>query len=413
MLKHVLPRWFLLAGMSLSLPMAGCAGAVIDEAEGVEDVSDEITDVPQSVVKRQSIGNCWLYATASWVESMELAANDTELNASESYWTYWHWFEQLVNGEVSTEIDTGGSWDSATYLIKRYGVVPEGKFISDEAEAEMSTQQADALAAMNEELKEGSLSTPEARRNRKKVRAALDRAWGLSSSMKGQMTRVFGVGYTRNLTTRSSSGGSETASTTGTSIKRARSIAARYSTGPGKPVVTKTLEQAIASWQEVYYPGGVSSRRDFQKRFQRALHDRQPVIVSWFVDFNALDSQGRFFKPPTRPGHQGGHMTVMEDYQIKNVPGFGTLEAGTVEERPDALEAALSNSAEIEFVRVKNSWGSFREDRQFSTPGYHDLYLAYLNGPVQSCDEKDDGSPDTSSCWDETPLGDVVLPPGY
>ena len=41
-------------------------------------------------------------------------------------------------------------------------------------------------------------------------------------------------------------------------------------------------------------------------------------------------------------------------------------------------------------------------------PGYHDLYMKYLNGPVKQCAE---GS--TTNCWNTVPFNDIVLPPGY
>ncbi|MER3404079.1 MAG: hypothetical protein C4289_01925, partial [Chloroflexota bacterium] len=78
-------------------------------------------------------------------------------------------------------------------------------------------------------------------------------------------------------------------------------------------------------------------------------------------------------------------MVAMSDYQIENVPGFGTLKAGVDETRPEALQAALSPSAKIEFIRIKNSWGSYRRDREFVLPGYHDLYMRYLDGPIKEC----------------------------
>ena len=39
--------------------------------------SDDITDVNHTDVERQSIGNCWLYAHATWIESMNLTATGT------------------------------------------------------------------------------------------------------------------------------------------------------------------------------------------------------------------------------------------------------------------------------------------------------------------------------------------------
>ena len=104
-------------------------------------------------------------------------------------------------------------------------------------------------------------------------------------------------------------------------------------------------------------------------------------------------------------------MVIMYDYEVSNVPGYGTLPAGVEETRPEALQAALSPDAEVKFFRVKNSWGTSRPDRGENAllPGYHDLYVTYLNGPIKQCD-----SSNTSDCrWDIQPWWDVVLPAGY
>jgi hypothetical protein len=398
-----------LAALGLGACLSGCLG--VDGGESAA-TGGAITDVDQSIVKRQSIGNCWLYATASWLESMELSATNSELNASESYWTYWHWYEQILDSEL-LEVSTGGSYYVASGIIRRRGVIPEADFIASESELEMSMRQHDALDRINAALKPGGeLATDEAKADAGRVRASLDRAWDLSPEVREHMTQVFGRRFERDLLDKNDDG-EELASTDGTPIMRARDVAARFSSGPGTEAEDKTLSDALDSWREVSYSTWSEEyARATQKRFQRALHDRQPVIVSWFVDFNALDDEGRFFAPPATPGRQGGHMTVMEDYQINDVPGFGSLLAGVLETRPEALEAALADGAKIEFIRVKNSWGSYREDRQFSTPGYHDLYMKYLNGPVKQCVEKD-GTADPTQCWNTVPMQDVVLPPGY
>ena len=100
-----------------------------------------------------------------------------------------------------------------------------------------------------------------------------------------------------------------------------------------------------------------------------------PVVVTWFVDFNAMDrTKGTFATVPSTIGRQGGHMVVLEDYQVSNVPGFGTLAAGTDISAPKALQAALAPEATIDFIRVKNSWGSsFGPPQNSDLPGYHDL----------------------------------------
>ena len=46
-------------------------------------------------VKEQTIGNCWLYASVAWAESLHQIATDETRDLSESYLTYWHWYEQI------------------------------------------------------------------------------------------------------------------------------------------------------------------------------------------------------------------------------------------------------------------------------------------------------------------------------
>jgi hypothetical protein len=387
------------------------------EAEN-EASTDAITDVDQTEVKRQSIGNCWMYATMSWMESLHLSATGNHLNASESYGTFWHWFEQIANGSTtSTEISTGGHWSTAVDLFTRYGVMTEKDFIPEEATSEMSGRQSSALAAINDSLKNGALKSRTARRDRTLVKRELEKAWRLSPEMVARLDKVFGASVSRTLD-RSS------VSLTGTNIKRTSDIAVKLSDPRLGRKVDATLKDVIGTrsswgtrtgnlaWREVSYGYDARSRREVLKRIQRALHDGQPVVMSWFVDFNSLDGQGRFAAPPATPGRQGGHLVVMEDYQINDVPGFGTLQAGVRETRPEALAAALDNGAKIEFIRIKNSWGGFRPDRAFVLPGYHDLYMKYLDGPVKQCSEKN-GTADPTNCWDTTPFRQVVLPAGY
>src|SRR5690606_11628380 len=134
---------------------------------------------------------------------------------------------------------------------------------------------------------------------------------------------------------------------------------------------------------------GASQRRQFQIRVQRALHARAPVVITWLVDFNALDEapgprQGSFnmdtLRAAGKAGSQGGHMTVLEDYQVKP-EDFGTLKAGvtldpTNPEDAKKLDAALLPGSILEFLRVKNSWGALRDPRVDGAgfPGYHDLH---------------------------------------
>jgi hypothetical protein len=142
-------------------------------------------------------------------------------------------------------------------------------------------------------------------------------------------------------------------------------------------------------------------------------------MVSWHVDFNALTPDSHFSKKQLDKlgvGRQGGHMTVLHDYEATNVPGFGTLKAG-VQATPEQETAALGDAVVISFLRVKNSWGGIRPDRwnQAAIPGFHDLDMDYLDGPIKECDETEPGvNPTPDMCHGTiVPLQDVVLPAGY
>lgn len=424
-------RWLSLASM-LALATLGAAGCAADTQDdnvvsGEDESSkDDITQVSHTKVKRQSIGNCWLYATTSWLEAMNKAATNAEQNTSESWLTYWHWYEQIANGGARDEISTGGSYGTAADLIARYGIMNEADFIPSEGTSEMSNRQSTALNAINASLKSGALKDPAVRRDRKAVRRELDRAWGLSEEMVRRIDNVFGAGVERTL----DRSGTATEAAAANNVIAPRSFKVRLKDPQTGEFVTGTLADAVGkgngwwaprqgkfAWNEVNYPSSASERRAFWKRVQKALHDGQPVITSWKVDFNALTRDSKFSKAELDrlgPGRQGGHMTVMHDYQA-DVPGVGLLKAGE-QATPAQMEKALADGTKIQFVRVKNSWGGIRPDRWDDAvlPGYHDLEMDYLNGPIKECDEDASGNSDPTRCTRQvTPLWDVVLPAGY
>jgi hypothetical protein len=411
--------WLAAASLALLSFAPGCD-------DGVDTNSDNVTDVKNSAVKNQSIGNCWVYATVGWAESLHLTHTGTELNLSESYVSYWHWFEEITGAKdqvklgvlsASGEIETGGFFGIAVEIMLRYGVMDEGAFIPSEAEAQTSARQEEALAAINKSLKSGKLSTEKARADKALVRAELDKAWKLTPEVSAKLDTAFGKSVFKTLytTTKSLPAG----------MRYPRSLAIGKAKIDGK-TVKLTLADAIGkakaadnpyqrvgthAWTEIAYPKGAKSRRDFQIRAQKALHQRLPVVMSWFVDFNAMGDDGAFRSPPATPGHQGGHMTVLEDYQVNDVPGFGTLEAGVLVTDPAALTAALDPAAKIDFFRVKNSWGTdlAPPDDIGDFRGYHDIYMPYLDGLLTVCTEAN-GDPcgTKASVYGMTSL---VLPP--
>ncbi len=420
--KHTLRKTLGLSLVAFA-GLASCDSASLpfDESGAETQVSSKqqaIADVAHTPVERQSIGNCWLYSQATWVESMALAADPTtELDVSQSYWTYWHWFDQVTGFRVPDEIQTGGFQFVAHGIVRDRGLMAETAFVPDDSLSEMSSRQSSALDTINAALEAGDFEGADGKR----VREIFDDAWGLSPEVRAQLDQAFledGEGTLR-----------QGADLTGTEIVDPTTLQVKYTERVnGQTEVRDTnLVEAIMSWEEVDYPRTKSRRRGFLQRVQRALHDGQPVVITWDVDFNALenaagDLQGSFnlttLEAAGAPGHQGGHMTVLEDYAAETQQ-FGLLEAGVTldpENAQDAekLEAALLDSTAIKFLRIKNSWGADRPDREFAPgfPGYHDLYLDYLDGPIPFCPGEE--NPTNDNCKGEsTPLRTVMLPPGY
>lgn len=301
----------------------GCEMTDADQEEiDVEMDQQAIVDVPHTPVERQSIGNCWIYAQATWAESLHKKATGEDFDISQSYWTYMHWFLRIYNKASfsGTELETGGGWSDAKDIVLKYGLVSEIDFIKDDSNQEQSYRQASALTAINRALftENGALFTADARADRVKVRAELDKAWGLTPSVVNSLNTVFGQGLENTF-----------ADSTPNEIDPDGAIIqpdqfdVKYSYGPiftGRPVVRQTLKTAFNEWNTAY---GFST--NVLTSVKKALHAQEPALISWFVDFNALEySRGPLYgsfnlQTLTNagvPGNQGGHMTVLEDYEV-------------------------------------------------------------------------------------------------
>lgn len=380
-----------LAGLSIITAFAGC-----DDTGSAED---NITDINNSSVKKQSIGNCWAYASVGWAESLHLTETGSELNLSESWVSYWHWYEQIAGAPPGTsaklasldkdQISTGGWFGLAAEIMRRYGVIEEGRFIPEEQEEARSARQSSALAAINESLKNGVLKDPAARKDRKLVRAELDKAWGLGAATIKGLDDTFGPDVKRTLLDASVIPSAESGILLAKDIPVGKQISLADAIGTPSSNFDFLKRKGKFAWNEVSYPSNASARRDLQIRMQSAMHDGMPVIMVWFVDFAAMDSQNRFLAPPNEPGRQGGHMTIVEDYQINDVPGFGTLKAGELITDDKALDAALAPEAKIEFIRMKNSWGTSLAPNNSGEElrGFHDIYQPYFDGQLTRCTE--------------------------
>ena len=392
--------------LTASLFVAGCVAP--SPAGSDYDPGRATVDVPQTpIIKNQALENCWIYATGTWAESLHKVATGQDFNTSESYWTYLDWFWKLTSGENSgSTINEFGNFDEAAQLIQYYGIIAEADFIpsdvpaSNTVGAETSHAQEAAETAINESLKSGPLSHAQ---DAATVRAELDKAFGLSDAVKAMMTKAFGANLDRDFA-------HGTADVTGTAIIAPTDFVVSYPSAPQTAAQARTLLDATNEWHSVAYDA--RDHRNFEKRFQRALQDNQPVVMSWYIDFAYGDDMGRVLYDPQHaptPTAGGGHYVVMQDYQIDNVPGYGTLKAGQLVTDPAVFQAALDDAATMEFVRIKNSWGTRATDVPLK-PGYYDLYMSYLEATIPECP---DGTTDFTACPKGIPFYDVTLPPGY
>ena len=439
----------------LCLAVAPASAAIACGAGDHSSTSDDdVTSVENTNVKSQAIGNCWLYATAGWVESLHKGATSRDIDVSEGYWNYWYWYEEITGGDISLDsalengrIGEGGWWGVGAELIQRYGWMYEGDFIPA-ADAKAKRHE-DALAVINASLASGPLSSPGARRDPKTVRAELNRAWGIDPSVVQDLEQQFPVVPARASSAPpppAEDGGFDSGVPAAPPLPDAPlplvSITDRAAGGSlgltrlhapqelpvvaADGVASVTLADVVGkkapgssvgdgvrvgdeAWSEIKYTWAAEDaprRNAMLKNVQNALNHRLAVPLGWTVANS--EKQGVYLKDGVTDWNIAGlHESILVDYEVENVPGFGTLQVDVRETRPEALEATLDDAAKLTFFRIKNSWGTDpvwtpEEMRQYgiapdqdsgaaskpnylpSKPGYNDLFVDYLDLPYSA-----------------------------
>lgn len=414
--------------------IGGCVASADDPNAATED---PLVDVPVSSVRDQKeTGNCWLYATTSWVEGLELAALREKAHAttiaappplSISYYDYWDWYATITHGGITStvaktiredELDAGGSWGSAAELIARRGLVRAVDFDGGTGVMKDADLTDAALATMAASLVSGALSTKAARKDGTLVRHELDRAFGLSTAMKNALTAAFGADGKRAF-----DDGTATSSSLVTAASELEVLAPRA----GLPASIRPLADVIGTrahgddpdqrtgpyaWHVVPYTHHApAATRAYFKRIQLALDAGVALPISWFMADNVdPDGLGAYQNVPAVPAgatDSVDHETLIVDYEVSDVPGFGTLHAG-VDASAAERAAALDDSAKIVFFRVKDSYATRVVNKKRTA--VDDLYVDYLTGSVRVCPV---GAPTSPKCHDVIPLEDVTLPPGF
>lgn len=373
--------------------LAGCAALAVgcssssSADDGAGSRNDDVTSVPETPVKDQAIGNCWIYATLGWVESLHLAHSGETLNLSESYLTYLAAFTRITNDEfvfdVRGEWNTGDFFGQGAELVARYGVMDEAAFIASEADLDRSARQEKANAAIIAALKPGgALGTKEQRRDPAAVRKVLDAAYALPPAIVEMMTSTFGADLSR------------------TRQKGAR-LPAKGFHDPATMIVAKlvgghevTLDEAMGELDPAREVSSVRDRKErrgpyaWQRveledargrdaavlRLKKALNAGFAVPIDWYPAWDSMRRDDGSFHAPVR-GEGGWHASLAHDYQIE-IAGGRVLAAGTPVTDPALLAETLSPSSKIQFLRMKNSWG--REVGPLSARGYTDAMWDYL-----------------------------------
>jgi len=122
------------------------------------------TDIEHTSIKKQRGGSCWSFSTVAFLESEVLRTNadvvaaleeaKAELDLSEYYVVYWAYVEKAReyarrNGEDARFTDGGLSHD-VTWVVEKYGIVPEADFAVVEDYGAMRADLNEVLEARKE-----------------------------------------------------------------------------------------------------------------------------------------------------------------------------------------------------------------------------------------------------------------------
>lgn len=352
-----------------------------------KDIASDVrvTDIKHTEIKAQSIGNCWLYASAAWVESLHFTATNSQINISESYWMYWDWYNELLEHPYSQSISIGGYFGDARRLIEKYDYMLEKDFIEEEAYAIVSKRQEEAEIYMNQVLAPGGELNGPNTRNPASIKKHLDRAFGVKMDRLSSKVRP------------------------ADKLQVGKNDQGMISL---KDLVTKgehawvQVEFPYISKNTVNHQYILDRQKEIMTRVLKAMNDGYPVVINLVINKKGLDKatssfKGELLDGPGPEGDTGGHIVIADDYVVDHVPGHGTLAEGDMS--PEIKEAALLGT--LRYIKAKNSWGI--PDENPDGDGYFKFDADYLTKTHEF------RNPMTGRINLRSGLQSVILPPGY
>lgn len=428
------------------LSLLGCQEA--QKNGSGEDSTVKVTSVKHTDVKRQSIGNCWVYAQATWLEAMLKSTDDSNVNVSESYWTYWHFYNELRDSLFSSrppeEIQTGGGWDLSVDIIREHGWVTEEEFIKGDSynnpRGEMSGAQECAVEYLNNGLKDPESSLMKLRTLQEAERDA---------AIRSELKEAFSCAHASStLKSKYSLRGERPFEIDIAAAEaKARSTDSTMLANPKNPSEPqKPLSAWLNDWKEyshplyeypysythgiVFYEGKKllpleieESLKEYETAIKLALNDHQPVPMSFVwtakaikadsVSKSSIYSMKNLAQQREPADEMAGHMLVMHDYTTRNAPGFENGIAG----EGDFMDAELKARAaegDLDYFVVKNSWGFDRGDRGFLNAHDEAEGIKKLPGYTRfSWELMKQMSYDAKKKVFRPFLSSIVVPPGY
>lgn len=349
----------------------------------------DVTTVELSPNVQQTISNCWDLATTAWIESLARRPDGAEgVDLSEAYVSYMYWYLQLVD-PTFTALNELGNYGFAAEILARYGWMTEQEFLGQSEPSAMATRHAAALNAVRWEIVGGELRRPD-QRNTANVIKVLNRAWGVSPEIASELEKTFGVAYQTTLR-------DPAVSTAGTHIRRLSEIPV----GVGDDGATITALDVVGeppsgaqpfgnvragryAFSAVDPPPDDTQLRWYFARAQSAMFQDLPLPVTLWYDQTQVDATGTFQAPVSGVLAQPApHLMMFFDMTVI-APGFGLMQAGVADERPEARVAALSSQALLYSFRAKNSWwGDYTTPGPTipfagGQPGLNDFSIAYM-----------------------------------